>query len=200
MRLQIRILLLALMALAGAAFPGSAFAQTVSYVPEVPPRFQIAFDYNYYRTNAPPGACGCFGMNGGSGTFDYALRPSGHFDLEGDISVAHSGSVLGSHEDLTLGTYTVGVRYRPMFDSWAVQPFAHVLIGAASSSGSLTGGGTSAGFAAVVGGGLDLPLPQTRRVSIRLAQFDYVPSTFHNGSNGVQNNFRVSAGIIFNFK
>lgn len=198
MRATLKLNLLALItALAVFSSPRAAHAQS-TYTPPERPRFEVGIDYNYVRTNAPPGACGCFGMNGGNVTFDYTLRPHGHFDLEGDVTVVENGSVLGSHQDLRLGTYTVGMRYRPMFDSWAVQPFVHALVGAASTGGSL-GSGNGTGFAGIIGGGLDLPLPQTRHISIRLAQIDYVPTTFRNGSNGVQNNFRAGAGIAFHF-
>ena len=30
---------------------------------------EVALGYSYVRANAPPGTCGCFGMNGGSGAF-----------------------------------------------------------------------------------------------------------------------------------
>ena len=32
-------------------------------------RIELGANYNYARTNAPPGGCGCFSLNGGSGWF-----------------------------------------------------------------------------------------------------------------------------------
>ena len=54
-------------------------------------------------------------------------------------------------------------------------------------------GDRSVAFAAAAGGGLDYNV--RRRVSLRLIQGEYFVTTFPNGVNDHQNNFRVSAGI-----
>ena len=57
------------------AFPWALHAQAISMngVYGDVPRIEFGVNYNYFHANAPPGQCGCFMMNGGSGTFTYNL-------------------------------------------------------------------------------------------------------------------------------
>jgi outer membrane immunogenic protein len=71
---------------------------------------------------------------------------------------------------------------------------AHASGSLVEGSGSSTGGGA---FASLVGGGVDLRA--TRRFSIRLVEADYLVTTFDNGGNNHQNNFRIGAGVVFHF-
>ena len=57
-----------------------------------PLRAELALDYSYLRSNAPPGGCGCFNLNGGSATFAWPVKP-GSFALAGDVTVAHAGAI-----------------------------------------------------------------------------------------------------------
>ena len=34
------------------------------------PRLEFGASYNYFHANAPPGQCGCFALNGGSGAHE----------------------------------------------------------------------------------------------------------------------------------
>jgi len=82
-----------------------------------------------------------------------------------------------------------------------MRPFAHALFGA-----SLFRGFTSdlrpasnvytfddaTSFATALGGGLDLRV--SKRIDVRLIQFDYTPTFFGSGR---QDNFWISAGIVF---
>ena len=75
-------------------------------------------------------------------------------------------------------------------------PFAHVMFGAANTSTSVTPTGPHASdfsFAMAVGGGFDLPLQS--HTSIRVLQADYLRA---NALGSGQNNFRLSAGVVFN--
>jgi len=36
-------------------------------------RMEVGGEYSFVNTNAPPGGCGCFSMNGGTGWFVYNL-------------------------------------------------------------------------------------------------------------------------------
>jgi len=165
-------------------------------------RPEIALDYTYLRSNAPQGNCGCFNMNGGNGTFAWPLG-SGKFALAGDVTVAHAGTVSTSGDNLTLSTFTAGVRYLPPMKSRSFQPFGQVLVGLAHSSGTLVQGANpgaanaGAAFAANFGGGLDLRV--NPRFSIRLVEADYLLTTFDNGTNNHQNNLRISAGLVIHF-
>jgi peptidoglycan-associated lipoprotein len=167
-----------------------------------PLRAELALDYSYLRSNAPPGSCGCFNLNGGSATFAWPVKP-GSFALAGDVTVAHAGAISSTGDSLTLSTFTAGGRYLPKLGHSPVQPFGQVLIGLAHSSGTLVQGtnpgvgNPGAAFAADLGGGLDLRA--NRRFSLRLIDADYLVTTFDNGSNNHQNNLRISAGMVVRF-
>jgi hypothetical protein len=76
-----------------------------------------------------------------------------------------------------------------------------VLLGFAHANGALVAGlnpgsaNADAAFAANIGGGLDLRAGS--QFSIRFIEADYLLTTFDNGSNNHQNNFRIGAGIVF---
>jgi hypothetical protein len=55
------------------------------------PSQEIALDYTYIHTNAPPGGCGCFSMNGAGGSYAYHYGPQ--FALLVDFSVVHAAKV-----------------------------------------------------------------------------------------------------------
>jgi outer membrane immunogenic protein len=197
-RIKVFILLLAM-----ATLTAKLIAQSQSTaVTEKQFRSELAFDYNYVHSNAPPGDCGCINLNGGSATFAWPVKPGG-FAVVGEISVTHAGGISSNGYDLTLSTFTAGARYLPRLGHSPMQPFGQVLVGVAHSSGSLVqapnpaASNAGAAFAALVGGGLDLRA--NGRFSIRLVEADYLVTTFDNGINDHQNNLRISAGIVFHF-
>jgi outer membrane immunogenic protein len=169
---------------------------------EKSPRAELALGYSFLYSNAPPGGCGCFSLNGGNATFAWMVKPA-YFALVGDVAVAHAGNIDSNGDSLTLSSFTAGGRYLPRSPRAALQPFGQVLVGVAHASGSLVQGGSSepanagAAFAANVGGGIDLRA--TRHFSIRLVEADYLVTTFDNGVNDHQNILRISAGIVFRF-
>src|SRR5271169_791962 len=69
-----------------------------------------AATYEWVRTNAGPGECGCFGMNGGglSGSWNF----HGPWSLVADISSEYAGSVSPAGDSLTLTSFLAGARYR----------------------------------------------------------------------------------------
>ena len=75
--------------------------------------------------------------------------------------------------------------------------FAHILLGGAHTSVKVVPTGPHASdftFAMGLGGGLDLPLKNG--AAIRVLQADYL----HTNALGIaQNNFRLSAGVVFSF-
>lgn len=169
--------------------------------PPAPTRAELAVDYSFVHSNAPPGSCTCFSLNGGAASFAWSLTP--HFALAGDVDVTHSGGISSGGYSLTLSTYTGGARYLPLAGHKSLQPFGQVLAGVAHASGSLVEGRTpatsnaGAAFAAIVGGGLDIRLK--RRFSLRLIEADYLVTTIDNGDNDHQNNLRINAGVAFHF-
>jgi outer membrane immunogenic protein len=210
MRLRIKhnfVLLLTIAAVSTAPAVAQASDQAAS-ASDKPLRAELALDYSYLRSNAPPGGCGCFNLNGGSATFAWLLQSAsfakrGSFALVGDVTVVHAGAVPSSGDSLTLSTFTAGGRYRPQLSHSPVQPFGQALIGLAHSSGTLVqgtnpgAGNAGAAFAANLGGGLDLRA--NRRFSVRLVEADYLVTTFDNSVNNHQNNLRISAGIVVRF-
>jgi peptidoglycan-associated lipoprotein len=169
---------------------------------EKPLRAELALGYSFLRSNAPPGGCGCFNLNGGRATFAWRVKPA-QFALVGDVTVAHSGAISNSGEDLTLSTFAAGMRYKPQLGHTRLQPYGQALAGLAHSSGSLVQGSNpgaanaGAAFAAHVGGGLDLRA--NHRFSVRLVEADYLLTTFDNGSNNHQNSLSLGAGIVVRF-
>lgn len=163
---------------------------------------ELALGYSYVRSNAPPGGCTCFNQNGGSAEFAWPLS-NGQFALVGDVTATHAGGIASAGYGLTMSTYTAGVRYVPKFGRSALQPFGQVLVGLGHASGTLVNGpatnvaNAGAAFASILGGGADWRL--NGRWSIRLAEADYLLTTFDNGGNNHQNNLRISTGIVIHF-
>ncbi len=162
-------------------------------------RMELGANYSYVRTNAPPGGCGCFSMNGGSGWFGYNFDRS--LALVGEVGSERASNIDGTTAGLTLTSFLVGPRY-----SWhrgnRVVPFGQLLLGGAHASGDLTPAasglaGSENAFAMTAGGGVDVKLAS--HLALRAVQVDYYLTRFDNGVNNQQNNFRISAGIVFHF-
>lgn len=164
-------------------------------------RPDLAVEYTYVHSNAPPGGCGCFSLNGGSVSVAQPLG-TGHLAAAADMAVTHGSGINAGGYDLTLFSFTSGLRYRPFLRSrWS--PFGQVLIGVANAGGTLVEGHSPAAgdsplnFASLVGGGLDYRLRGPW--SVRLIEADYLLTRSTNGVNDHQNNLRVSAGIVLRF-
>ena len=176
-----------------AATPGSLLAQGQ-------PAQEIAFDYTYVHTNAPPGGCGCFSMNGGGGSYAYHYSPQ--FALVGDVEVVHASKVDANGDDLTLTSFLAGPRFytRPPSARWV--PYGQVLIGGVRGTGTLAeansaGETNPVALGATLGGGVDYNL--NHAFTLRVAEVDYFITTFPNYVNGRQNNLRVTAGVAYHF-
>jgi len=167
---------------------------------------EVSLGYSYVRANAPPGQCGCFNMNGVSGEFATGL---GHgFSAVADLGVYRQRNVDGSGSPMRLENYLFGPRlsYRRS-PHWT--PFAQFLAGGAharsplygitiaSVGGTFTGSGAANGFAMSAGGGLDWNA--ARHVSVRLFQVEYLNTRLPNAANNVQNNLRLTFGVVFHF-
>jgi peptidoglycan-associated lipoprotein len=199
MRLRIRYAFALLLTLAAvSAF--NAGAQTTT-APEKPARAELALDYSFVRSNAPPGGCTCINLNGGGANLAWPVAHS--LAVVGDIDVTHAGSIGSSAYSLTLSTFTAGARYMPHLGHSRVQPFSQALAGVAHSSATLVespnpaSANAGAAFAAILGGGLDLKT--SRRFSLRLIEADYLVTTFDNAANNHQNNLRIGAGVAIRF-
>lgn len=166
-------------------------------------RPELALGYSFVRSNAPPGGCACFNQNGGSAQFAWPLG-TWHLALVADATVTTAGGIASGGYGLTMSTYTAGLRYAPAVGRRvALQPFGQVLAGLAHASGTLVNGpdasvgNAGAAFASIVGGGVDWRV--SRRWSIRLAEADYLVTTFDNGTNNHQNNLRINTAVVVRF-
>jgi outer membrane immunogenic protein len=169
--------------------PASAHAQSAS-------RMDVGVDYNYVRSNAPPGGCGCFSLNGGNVWAAFNFKRS--LGMVAELASQHASDVSGTGADLTLTSYLAGPRYR-----WTgarhFTPFAQLLVGGAHAGGGLAPGssglaGSANAFAMIAGSGLDVGI--TRHVAVRAFEADYYFTRFDNGVNDHQNNLRIVAGIV----
>jgi peptidoglycan-associated lipoprotein len=155
--------------------------------------------YNYVRSNAPAGGCGCLSLNGGSGWVGFNFTRS--IAIVGELSSQHASGISGTRADLTLTSFLVGPRYT-LTRTGHLAPFVQLLLGGAHAGGTLAPGGSALSesanaFAFTAGGGLDIGL--TRHIALRAFQADYYLTHFDNGINNRQNNLRIAAGVIFRF-
>ena len=122
--------------------------------------------------------------------------------LIGEVSSQRASNIDGTAADLTLTSFLGGPRFTLSLRKRIV-PFAQLLLGGAhASSGALTpaasgAAGSANSFAMTAGGGVDVKL--SSHLSLRAFQMDYYLTRFDNGVNSEQNNFRISAGIVFRF-
>jgi opacity protein-like surface antigen len=160
-------------------------------------RVDAGVEYNYVRTNAPAGDCGCFAMNGGSGWVAFNFSHS--LGIVGEVAGQHASNISSSGADLTLTSFLAGPR-RTWSGSRRFAPFAQALFGGAHASGSLAPGssgvvaGSANAFAMTAGGGLDIGF--TRHIALRAFEADYYLTRFENGTNDHQNNLRLGAGVM----
>jgi hypothetical protein len=161
-----------------------------------------AVTYQWVHTNAGPGECGCFGVNGGGVSASWNVR--GPWSVVADFSsqTATGAPTVGS--SLTLTSGLGGARYElpRLRRNWIhgahrVQPFAQILVGVSHAGGGAAGLGDGTNrFAARAGGGLDVPV--SRRFSVR-GQVDYFATTFANTTNDHQNNLLIGAGVVYHW-
>lgn len=172
----------------------------VKLLAQAQPPQEIAFDYNYIHTNAPPGGCGCFSMNGGGGSYAYHFGPQ--FALLADVEVAHASKVDSGGDDLTLTSYLFGPRFYYRRPHARFVPYGQALVGGVRGTGSLaaansSGANSSVAFGSTLGGGLEYNL--SPRFTLRLVEVGYFITTFDNLVNGRQNNLRVTVGLAYHF-
>ncbi len=185
--LAIIMLLGAATAAMGQSFPNASTASG-----------DAAVTYNWERTNAQPGECGCINLNGGGVSGSWNLRPQ--LAVVAEISGESAGSVAPTGNSLTLTSYLAGARYiLPQLwprSEHGLQPFVQVLVGAAHAGGGIAGAGDgSFAFETRMGGGIDLPVRP--HLAIRIIQIDYDLTNFPNSVNAHQNNLMLETGIVF---
>jgi outer membrane immunogenic protein len=193
MKMHIAFLLAALTITATAAAQSKAAAHGPWEYPG-----EVSLGYSYLHSNAPPGECGCFSMNGGTLQVVYPIPR--RFSIVESVSLATQKNAAGTNTSLTLGSIVGGARYRRIHGKW--EPFGEVMVGGTQATGGFTHigiaqDGSSFVFSALVGGGLDRRI--SPRWGVRLFDVDYFPTTFNNKVNDHQNNLKVTAGVVFHF-
>ncbi len=203
-------LLLAVVMLIGIARPVKAQDET--------PKSEIYLGYDYTRFRISNSCCGAdggftgFNFNGGLAQATYNVTNNIGFvgEFAGTFTPSNANNTIigggGGTPSITLFTYLFGPRLTIVRGGrWT--PFVHVLMGGAHSSVNLaTGSGGQNGFSMAVGGGADFGL--SKRLAIR-GEGDYFMTRLKDCQLGdaaacstitnVQNNFRISGGIVFRF-
>jgi hypothetical protein len=124
-------------------------------------RGDVALVYHWVRTNAQPGECGCFDLNGGGVSTSMQFTPRWSEVLE--ASGEQIGKAPSTGNSLTLASVAGGTRYR-IPTSWrnrtrAPQFSGEVLIGGAHAGGGVAGAGNgNYALTSRVGGIVDFPL------------------------------------------
>lgn len=106
--------------------------------------------------------------------------------ITADVGGAYRSKTVNS----SIHSYTVGPVLTARLP--VVQPFVHVLFGAATLSAE---GARTTAFAMLAGGGLDIGL--RKGIGLRLVQADWLMTKFN--SNTQQRQGRVSAGLVIKF-
>src|ERR1700735_3329569 len=115
------------------ALPWAVHAQAISMsgASDSISRLQFGANYNYFHANAPPGQCGCFALNGGSGTVIVNLTPA--WSGVADIAVAFANNVDNTQQNITIVNSLFGPRYTWRTSSRFV-PYGQVLFGGAKEN------------------------------------------------------------------
>lgn len=157
----------------------------------------VGVSYSYVRDNPATTGFKSFSMNGASGSVAVNFKSwlSGVADFGG-----YSRYTPPAFGNSTVSTYLFGPRVS-VNRYGRVTPFGQILVGVAhSGSHYLTNGGSQTPFAAAIGGGLDWRW--TNHIRVRAAEVDYLLTHFSevaNTNTQVQNNLRVSTGLVFRF-
>jgi outer membrane immunogenic protein len=157
-------------------------------------RVEVGANYNYFHANAPPGQCGCFGLNGGSGSVVVNLTPV--WSGVADVAVAFANNVDNTQQNITIINYLFGPRYTRRNSSRYV-PYGQVLLGGAKENVNFDFVINRNAFGLLGGGGVTTRIH--RRFGWTIGEVDYVYTRIPNAKNNSQNNIRVITGITYRF-
>lgn len=140
-----------------------------------------------------------FWMQGGS--IELGTNTWRGLGIAANVSGTHTGAIGATTIPLSIVTTTFGPRYRWHADH-RLSTYGEGLIGEANGFKSLfptiTGAQTSANsFASQAGGGLDYRVSQ--HIAVRAVEAAWQHTQLPNGTNNVQNDLRLGAGLILRF-
>jgi peptidoglycan-associated lipoprotein len=178
------------------ALPWALSAQAISMggVNGDVPRLEFGANYNYFHANAPPGQCGCFSLNGGSGTIVYNITPK--WAAVADLMVGHANNVDNSLQNITIFNYLFGPRYTRRMSSRYV-PYGQVLLGGAKEDVNFQFTINRNSFGLLAGGGVTTRLK--RKFGLTLGEIDWIYTRIPNAKNDRQNNLRIVTGVTYHF-
>ena len=177
----------------------AASGQRKVYVPVSPSRLDVAFTYNPTLANVT--TSNQFWLQGGSAQIHARLWHE--IGIAGNVVGLHIGNMQSSGVGLDLIAYTAGLRYTVTPKSGRINFFGEALGGAVHGANSIfptrTQFNTSGDSMAMqIGGGVNLPL--SYHLAVRIAEADWLRTQLPNATTGVQNNFRLGAGIQYRFR
>jgi outer membrane immunogenic protein len=155
---------------------------------------EIGVGYAYFHANAPAAECGCFSLNGGSGSI-VVNAPHG-VSLVADLSAAHANNVDGTTQSVTIFDYLFGPRYSYR-SAHRFTPFVQALAGGAKELSNYSYVQSANAFAAGGGGGVNIVIK--RRIQWNIVEADYIYSRLPNAVNNRQNDLRVTTGFSIRF-
>ena len=156
-------------------------------------RFELGANYNYFHANAPPGQCGCFSLNGGSGTVVYNV--TSRWAAVADLTLGHASNVNNSGQNITIFNYLFGPRYTRRMRSRFV-PYGQILLGGAKEDVNFEFTINRQSFGLLAGGGVTTPLKN--RFGLTLGEVDWIHTRIPNAVNNSQNDIRIVTGVTFN--
>ena len=157
-------------------------------------RLEFGVNYNYFHANAPPGQCGCFSLNGGSGTVVYNITP--RWAGVADLTIGHATNVDNSLQNITIFNYLFGPRYTRRTRSRFV-PYGEVLLGGAKEDVNFEFTINRNAFGFLAGGGVTTQLKH--RFGLTLGQVDWIYTRIPNAQNNRQNDLRIVTGVTYHF-
>ncbi len=172
------------------------------------PRYELSTGYAYGDVDYPTTTAYGLSPRGWVGSFSANLRRWAALEAEAGGQYQNETFSLGSVPySMNAGFYSFLAGPRVAYRRGRTSPFVHTLFGLArtiaydkASVNASTGTAFfpyENGLGALIGGGLDYRV--NRRISMR-TQADYFVTQPNGGLGGVtQNNFRLVAGIVFNF-
>jgi outer membrane immunogenic protein len=178
------------------ALPWALHAQAISMggVNGDVPRLEFGANYNYFHANAPPGQCGCFSLNGGSGTVVYNITPK--WAAVADLMVGHATNVDNSLQNITIFNYLFGPRYTRRMSNRYV-PYAQVMLGGAKEDVNFQFTINRNAFGVLAGGGVTTRLKG--KFGLTLGEVDWIYTRIPNAKNNRQNDLRIVTGVTYHF-
>ena len=158
------------------------------------PRVEFGASYNYFHANAPPGQCGCFALNGGSGTVVYNVTTK--WAAVADLMVGHATNVDNSLQNITIFNYLFGPRYTRRMSSRYV-PYGQVLFGGAKEDVNFQFTINRNAFGLLAGGGVTTRL--NGKFGLTLGEVDWIHTRIPNAKNNRQNDLRIVTGVTYHF-